>query len=276
MPFVKLDCKIIYSSIWFENPETKVVWITMLAMADMSGLVPATAPGIANTAGVPLDDTRKAIVILESSDPDSKNPKNDGRRIERVNGGYKILNYESYRSFNYSMNEFAIEKRKYREKIKNEKKDISPDNVRTMSGHSASASGNCISFKDKEEEIKNNAVLILNHLNHKAGRKFSDTKQIVKMLKAGKPVDQFLQIIDTKLFDPFFTENPQYFNPTTLFRESHWDTYINQKREDFKHREQKIDYRTVGTADEFAADKADIERRKARALTEKNRGETNG
>lgn len=123
-------------------------------MADMSGLVPATAPGIANTAGVPLDDTRKAIVILESPDPDSKNPENDGRRIERVNGGYMILNYESYRAFNYSMNEFAIEKRKYRAKIREEKKDIAPDNVRTMSGHSASASGSCISFKDKKEEIK--------------------------------------------------------------------------------------------------------------------------
>jgi hypothetical protein len=155
MPFVKLDCKILYSSIWAETPETKTVWITMLALADQNGIVPATAPGISIAAVVSLEDTRKALAIFESPDPDSKSLENKGRRVERVEGGYKVLNYESYRSFNYSMNPEAIKKRKQREKLNIG--DIEGDIVPPMSGHSASASASeyeskTIKLRDK---IKN-------------------------------------------------------------------------------------------------------------------------
>jgi uncharacterized phage protein (TIGR02220 family) len=150
---------------------------------------------------------------------------------------------------NKTIEEFAPDKasiiRKRQCKLQGKLQGISESKLQRKS-ISISTSISSSTIIPKEEEIKNNAVLILNHLNHKAGRKFSDTKQIVKMLKAGKQVDQFLQIIDTKLFDPFFTENPQYFNPTTLFRESHWDTYINQKREDFKQKEKKPTNRDPG------------------------------
>lgn len=237
----------------------------MLAMADVDGLVPATAPGIANTAGVPLDDTRKAIVILESPDPDSKNPNNDGRRIERVNGGYKILNYKSYRAFNYSMNEFAIEKRKYRAKIKEGKKDIVPDNVRTMSGHSASASTSVSS--SKEENIRKEVERMV--------EQFKDI-----WFKNEKFYIEKYPGLDYNLHSASMEEWIRG-NPSKAKKRKDWNLFIQRwlARErpmrSFQ-KENKIDYRTVGTADEFAADKADIERRKARALAEKNQGEKNG
>jgi len=157
MPFVKLDCKILYSSIWAETPETKTVWITMLALADQNGIVPATAPGISIAAVVSLEATRKALAIFESPDPDSKSLENKGRRVERVDGGYKILNYESYRSFNYSMKDEAVYMREYRDKKKKESelKDNKSYNVITKSLLSASASASeskTIKLKDK---IKN-------------------------------------------------------------------------------------------------------------------------
>lgn len=96
--FVKLDCDILHSSIWQEEDHIRLVWITMLAMADAEGTVHSTAPGISSAAVIEIDRTREALRVLESPDEDSKNPINEGRRIERCDGGYQILNYKEHRA----------------------------------------------------------------------------------------------------------------------------------------------------------------------------------
>ena len=113
MPFVKLDCKLPDSSIWCESSDTKVCWVTMLTMADADGLVESTAPGLARRAGVSLEAAKKAIEIFERPDQFSKNPASEGRRIERVDGGYMILNYVGYRERDYTN---ADRQKRYREK----------------------------------------------------------------------------------------------------------------------------------------------------------------
>jgi hypothetical protein len=95
--FVKLDCNIVFKSIWAEDSDTRVVWVTMLTMADSDGLLEAAVTGIASVARVSIENTQKAINKFLSPDELSTNPANDGRRIERVQEGYKILNYELYR-----------------------------------------------------------------------------------------------------------------------------------------------------------------------------------
>ena len=72
------------------------------------------------------------------------------------------------------------------------------------------------------------------YLNEKCNRKFTNPNQITARLKEGKSVEDCKKIIDIKLHDPYFIDNPHYISPATLFRKSHWDTYINQKIEDFK------------------------------------------
>ncbi len=116
MPYTKLDHNILYSSIWAEDMETKLVWITILLLTDQNGFVSATTPGIAMASGVPLAATRKAIQILESPDPESKNPKNNGRRIKRIEGGYTVLNFDDYRDHDYSNSKMATYMREYRKK----------------------------------------------------------------------------------------------------------------------------------------------------------------
>ncbi len=115
MGFVKLDQKILDSSIWLEDSDTRVCWICLLAMADPDGLVESTAPGIARRAGISLDATRKALSIFEAPDPDSKNPSHDGKRIERVSGGYQLLNYAAYRRKDYTSTERS---RRFRERAR--------------------------------------------------------------------------------------------------------------------------------------------------------------
>lgn len=111
--FVKLDSNILDSSIWAESAETRIVWLTMLAMADSEGMVRATAPGIARSARVSIEAVRLALATFEAPDEDSRTLAHDGRRIERVDGGYILLNYLKYRDKDYTA---AERMRRYRER----------------------------------------------------------------------------------------------------------------------------------------------------------------
>ena len=96
--FTKLSSNIVASSIWQESAETKVVWITMLAMADAGGKVSASVLGLAHMAGVPLKATEAALETFLSPDPYSRTSDHQGRRIEAVDGGWVLLNYYRYRN----------------------------------------------------------------------------------------------------------------------------------------------------------------------------------
>lgn len=70
----------------------------MLAMADRKGRVFASVPGLANRARVPLEDAQIAIDTFMSPDKYSRTPEHEGRRIETIDGGWRLLNHEKYRS----------------------------------------------------------------------------------------------------------------------------------------------------------------------------------
>ncbi len=95
--FTKLFGSITESTIWSEDNETRLVWITMLAMADQNGYVGASLPGLAHRARVPLEATEKAVAKFLAPDPYSRNPSNQGRRIEVEARGWVILNYRDFR-----------------------------------------------------------------------------------------------------------------------------------------------------------------------------------
>lgn len=95
--YTKLFGSIIASTIWRESKETKIVWITMLAMANKHGIVEASIPGLADMARVGLDETQKALEVLAAPDTFSRTKDFEGRRIEAVDGGWVILNHAKYR-----------------------------------------------------------------------------------------------------------------------------------------------------------------------------------
>ncbi len=116
MPFVKLDCGIIHSSLWAEDSDTKICWITLLLLADATGFVRAAASAIAREAGIPAEVARRALDLFQSADDESRTPDNEGKRIEKVDGGYHVLNYEKYRERDYTA---ALRQKRFREKHKN-------------------------------------------------------------------------------------------------------------------------------------------------------------
>jgi Recombination endonuclease VII len=122
MPFVKLDCKILDSTLWLDIDASRM-FITALLMAapwdtevemeqlDVNtmeptgwklppgwyGFVPAAGPGIVRRAGLDIKPGMAALVRLGAPEPESRSPSYEGRRLVRVNGGFVVLNYMLYR-----------------------------------------------------------------------------------------------------------------------------------------------------------------------------------
>ncbi len=76
----------------------------MLALADYNGDIFGSWGGIARQANIhwrPEDGTISPFKVLMAPDPDSsdtlRNPENEGKRIEEIEGGFRIINYAFYR-----------------------------------------------------------------------------------------------------------------------------------------------------------------------------------
>jgi len=91
------------------------------------------------------------------------------------------------------------------------------------------------------KELKNNTYSqgsqeVLAYLNEKKGSHFKDDSNIRVRLKDGGTVEECKRIIDAKMKDPYFLENPKFLNPETLFRRKHWDKYLNEANSEDKGR----------------------------------------
>lgn len=96
--FTKLFASITDSSIWSEPDHIVKVWITMLAMADEHGIVDGTVPGLAARSRKSVAEVEEALAKFMGSDPHSRTPDYEGRRVQRVPGGWALLNHEKYRA----------------------------------------------------------------------------------------------------------------------------------------------------------------------------------
>lgn len=96
--FTKLFSSITESTVWCEPHATVRVWIAMLAKADHVGRVFASIPGLANLARVTIEECEVAITTFLSPDKYSRTPDFEGRRIEPIDGGWRLLNHAKYRA----------------------------------------------------------------------------------------------------------------------------------------------------------------------------------
>jgi hypothetical protein len=90
--------KIVDSSVWSEDDVVRIVFITMLAKKDSDHVVRGSAYQIGRWANKEESDVLKALKVLAS--PDKKRLEKqpfDGRRIEKVEDGWLMLNGEEYR-----------------------------------------------------------------------------------------------------------------------------------------------------------------------------------
>ncbi len=97
MAYTKLFSSIIASTVWAQDAPTKIVWITLLALADKEGEVMGSVPGLAHLARVSVEECDAALQTFMSPDPYSRTPTAEGRRIEPIDGGWQIINHAKYR-----------------------------------------------------------------------------------------------------------------------------------------------------------------------------------
>lgn len=140
MPFVKLDCGILNSTIW-DDRDARDVFITALLMAEpyelrkpmaqievdsmeltgwevpigWYGFVRAAGAGIVRQALVPREVGVACLKRLGSPEAESRSKAHEGRRMVRVDGGYIILNFMLYRDKDHTS---AARSKRYRDRKK--------------------------------------------------------------------------------------------------------------------------------------------------------------
>lgn len=95
--FVKLWPGITESSLWDRSKEARLLFVALLAKADPTGFVEAVPGGLARLANLSREEVDRALEELTTPDPESEFGTDDGRRVEVIPGGYRILNYQAYR-----------------------------------------------------------------------------------------------------------------------------------------------------------------------------------
>lgn len=133
--YTKLFPSILDSTVWHTPLPTKVVWITLLAMADRDGIAEASIPGLARRAGVSREQCEDALACFLAPDPDSRTKDHDGRRIVEVDGGWRLLNSEKYRE------KASADERREKDAARQQRKrdlDASRDASRSVTPHHAS------------------------------------------------------------------------------------------------------------------------------------------
>lgn len=96
--YTKLFSSITASTVWGEPYATRVVWVSMLAMADANGCIYASIPGLARHANVSLSEVEAALASFQAPDTYSRTHDHEGRRIEPIDGGWRLLNHSKYRA----------------------------------------------------------------------------------------------------------------------------------------------------------------------------------
>lgn len=99
--------KILLSSLWVGGTkDTKIVWITMLALKNADGIVQGSVPGLAKFAGVSEEECQVVLDVLLSPDPSDTSGVLEGRRILKIPGGWQVVNNELYRFSTEERREF--------------------------------------------------------------------------------------------------------------------------------------------------------------------------
>ena len=113
----------------------------MLAMADRDGVIGASVPGLAKAAGVDRGDCERALEEFTSPDPDSRTPDHGGRRIEKCEGGWRLLNHSKYRELQSAEDKRAKDAERQRNKRERDmSRDITPVTKSRLSDPSPSPS----------------------------------------------------------------------------------------------------------------------------------------
>lgn len=111
-----LFSKIVDSSIWAEPDHVVKVFLTMLALKDADQVVRYNAFAIAQRAHKTEAEVLAALKVLSEPDRNRIEPQpHEGKRVERVDGGWLLLNGQYYEDMMRTLNRRVYKTKKQRE-----------------------------------------------------------------------------------------------------------------------------------------------------------------
>jgi len=110
--YTKLFNSILMSSVWEESAETRIVWVTLLALSDQHGHVDGTVKSLARVSRVSIAACQRAVDTFLSPDAADRSGVDEGRRLTPEQGGWLIVNHATYRT------RMSLDERRDRDKLR--------------------------------------------------------------------------------------------------------------------------------------------------------------
>jgi len=181
MPFTKLDAGITDSSLWAEPEYVRIVFITILAKKNHKGEIITAYSGLRREANLTEDADgnkfKKAIECLESPDLESRTKGNEGRRIEKIDGGWKVINHKKYRDFSYSSSPSALKQKRYRDR--NKKSNALPPLLSLRNGSVSVSVSESVSVSSEEEHEKEMSEFETARLTYPGQKRATETEFVL-------------------------------------------------------------------------------------------------
>ena len=179
-----------------------LVFTNLLAHADQHGIVDKHWRAIAEETGLSRERVEASIVVLETPDPESRSPENEGRRIIKMDEhrawGWQIVNYGKYRAIR-SEDDRREQNRIAQDKFRNKNKPISKQSKPPSAQAEAEAEGEA-EGEAKEIKPKPTVATLPEFLNSEVwesfrrhrGKKFTANAQelVIKKLAAWRDQGQ--------------------------------------------------------------------------------------
>jgi len=94
--YICLHQGMVLSSVWNEPDNVRILWVTLLCLADEDGFVDCSLPALAARCRKTIDETKEALQALAQPDVYSRLKNDEGARIIPVDRGWYIVNYEQH------------------------------------------------------------------------------------------------------------------------------------------------------------------------------------
>jgi hypothetical protein len=137
-----------------ESKETRLVWITLLALKDENGKVFSSVVGLADIAKVTVKECREALEKLKAPDPEDTSKVEEGRRIREMPGGWEIINNDRYR--------YSTEERRERWRLQKQlqrEREASAKAAAEEAEMQAAFPGGDVGLKDVVENVESGKII---------------------------------------------------------------------------------------------------------------------
>lgn len=141
--YTKIFQSIVTSTIWQEPNDCRVLWVTILALKGGDQICNATIPALAKFCNLTIKETEKYLQQFQKPDKYSRSQEFEGRRIEKVEGGFLVLNGKKYSDLLRSSErrDYICQKvAEHRKKVKENNRVTDVNNVNNVNPPSPSPS----------------------------------------------------------------------------------------------------------------------------------------